>query len=63
MKYLIVLLSLMVSPAYADLTVCKGEYALCAASTCQPTGRRIVANSGDVYPEVTCEASITSRTV
>jgi hypothetical protein len=58
MRYLIVLLALMVSPAYADLTICKGEYALCAASTCQPTGRNIRASSGEIYPEVTCKCPV-----
>mgnify|MGYP003652574968 FL=1 len=58
MRFLIVLLTFMVSPAYAEVTVCNGEFALCAASTCQPTGKTILANSGIEYPEVVCRCPI-----
>tara|TARA_R110000787_G_scaffold36798_3_gene93661 strand:- start:161 stop:742 length:582 start_codon:yes stop_codon:yes gene_type:complete len=42
----------------ADLTICQGKYALCAASTCQPTGKTITANNGNTYPEVVCKCPI-----
>ena len=29
-----------------ELTVCNGDYALCAASTCVPTGKTITGNNG-----------------
>ena len=41
-----------------QLTICKGEYALCAASTCEPTGKTITTNNGNVYPEVVCRCPI-----
>lgn len=40
------------------LSICNGEFALCAASTCQPTGKTIKANSGIEYPEVECKCPI-----
>ena len=41
-----------------ELTVCKGNYALCAASTCTPTGKTITGNNGVAYPEVECRCPI-----
>jgi hypothetical protein len=42
---------------------CKGEFALCASSTCKPTGRMIKVNIADgkstkEYPEVICKCPI-----
>ena len=42
----------------AEITTCKGDYALCAASTCKPTGRTITGNNGVAYPEVECRCPI-----
>ena len=47
-----------VKPATPELTVCNGEYALCAASTCTPTGKTITGNNGVAYPEVLCRCPI-----
>ena len=61
MKTLLVLLALFTSAAYADpsgLTICNGEFALCAASTCVPTGKTITGNNGVAYPEVVCRCPI-----
>jgi hypothetical protein len=46
------LLSLLITPAHAEpaLAICHGEYALCAASSAQPTGRTIVVN-GKMFKE------------
>jgi len=41
--------------AHAEVTICHGEYALCAASTCTPTGKTITPNNGVPYPEVICK--------
>ena len=41
-----------------ELTICTGEYALCAASTCTPTGKTITTNNGVTYPEVTCTCPV-----
>ena len=41
-----------------ELTVCNGDYALCAASTCVPTGKTITGNNGVPYPEVECRCPI-----
>ena len=44
MKYLLVF-AMLVGPAQAmDLAICKGEFALCAASPTTPTGKTIVVN-------------------
>ena len=44
--------------AQNTITTCNGEYALCAASTCQPTGKTITVNNGSTYPEVVCRCPI-----
>lgn len=36
------------------LEICNGEFALCAATPCTPTGRTIVTNSGITYQEASC---------
>ena len=64
-KLLIILASLLLSsPVFAEpakldgITTCNGEYALCAASTCKPTGKTITGNNGVPYPEVECRCPI-----
>ena len=42
----------------SGLTVCDGKYALCAASTCKPTGKMITGNNGTPNPEVECRCPI-----
>jgi hypothetical protein len=44
--------------AQAEITTCTGDYALCAASTCKPTGKMITGASGIAYPEVACKCPI-----
>ena len=46
------------SKTTSGLTVCDGQYALCAASTCKPTGKMITGNNGTPYPEVECRCPI-----
>ena len=46
------------SKTTSGLTVCDGKYALCAASTCKPTGKTITGNNGTPYPEVECRCPI-----
>jgi len=46
------------SAAPPGLTICEGEFALCAASTCKPTGKTITGNNGVAYPEVVCRCPI-----
>jgi len=52
----------------ADLTECRGEFALCAASTCKPTGRMIkVKEAGGKttkeYPESVCTCPIITQEI
>jgi len=67
-KLLIVLASLLLStsvlaqPSTDGITTCNGEYALCAASTCKPTGKTITGNNGVPYPEVECKCPILKGT-
>ena len=44
MKKLLLLLLLPVNVFAADLMICNGEYALCAASGSTPTGKKIMVN-------------------
>lgn len=44
--------------AQQQLAICQGEFALCAASTCKPTGKMIKVNNGTEYPEVVCRCPI-----
>jgi hypothetical protein len=37
--------------------MCDGDFALCAASTCTPTGRTISVK-GKIYPEAVCECPV-----
>ena len=59
-KLLAILFATLVfsSSAQAGLTLCQGKYALCAASTCQPTGKMISTNDGNTYPEVVCKCPV-----
>ncbi len=41
-----------------ELTICKGKFALCAASTCHKTGNTITTNDGVTYPEVSCTCPV-----
>jgi hypothetical protein len=58
MKKILLALMLLSGAAQADITTCNGQYALCAASTCKPTGKMITATSGESYPEVVCKCPI-----
>ena len=60
MKKLLAALTLMMFGLVwaGELTICKGEYALCAASTCKPTNKTITGNNGVAYPEVQCRCPI-----
>jgi len=40
------------------LTICNGQFALCAASACEPTGGTITNSSGQEFPEVICTCPI-----
>ena len=51
-------LQLVAGNSPVPLSVCSGEYALCAASTCKPTGANITLNSGVIKPEVVCRCPI-----
>jgi len=70
MKTLLIILAslLLSSPVFAQsskiegITTCNGEYALCAASTCKPTGKTITGNNGVAYPEVECRCPILNGT-
>ena len=42
----------------SELTLCKGKFALCAASTCKPTGRTMTTNDGNTYPEMSCTCPV-----
>ena len=60
MKNLLVVLALVMfgTVQAGEITTCDGEYALCAASTCKPTGKTITGNNGVAYPEVECRCPI-----
>jgi hypothetical protein len=64
MKKILLLLAVLVFNVQSQttpppgLTICQGEFALCAASTCKPTGKMILTNSGTEYPEVVCRCPI-----
>ena len=55
-------LSFAQSTPTTGITTCNGEYALCAASTCKPTGRTITGNNSVPYPEVECKCPILNGT-
>ena len=60
-KLLVILGFILVFNAQAQtkgITICDGQYALCAASTCKPTGKTITGTSGITYPEVECRCPI-----
>jgi hypothetical protein len=58
-KLLIVLASLLLStlvfaqPSTDGITTCTGEYALCAASTCKPTGKTITGSQVPTFNSLT----------
>ena len=62
MKKILLLLAVLAFNAHAKdtpgITVCNGEYALCAASTCKPTNKTIIGTNGIPYPEVECRCPI-----
>ena len=45
-------------PPDQEITLCDGKYALCAASTCRLTGKKITTNDGKTWPEVSCTCPI-----
>ena len=49
--------ALPVRSAEPDVQICTGEYALCAASTCKPTGRTMTIG-GVAYPQMDCKCPI-----
>lgn len=63
---LVVFASLVSNPTLAQapegLTTCTGKFALCAASTCTPTGKMIATTLGESYPEVECRCPILEGT-
>ena len=42
----------------SGLTICNGEFALCASSACVPTGGTITNSAGESFPEVICTCPI-----
>lgn len=69
MKKLLIILALLLlsssvfaQPSKDGITTCNGEYALCAASTCKPTGKTITGNNGVAYPEVECRCPVLNGT-
>ena len=42
----------------AELTLCSGKFALCAASTCKLTGRTMTTTNGVTYPEAECTCPV-----
>jgi len=58
MTKLFLLFALFYLPAHAEVTICDGDFALCAAATCTPTGNTITNNAGETYPEVECKCPI-----
>lgn len=58
-KHLVLALSILLpTAAAAEFAKCTGQYALCDASTCTPTGKTITTTSGATYPEVICRCPI-----
>jgi hypothetical protein len=62
MKKLLLILFLFVTTAHAQnipkgLDMCVGDFALCAASTCTPTGNSMTIK-GKIYPEAVCECPV-----
>ena len=61
MKIILLLVALLWShSSFADkgITICNGQFALCAASACEPTGGTITNQNGDSFPEVKCTCPI-----
>ena len=60
MKILLTLAFMLLSSAASAgaLTICDGQFALCAASACVPTGGTITNSAGKSFPEVLCTCPI-----
>ena len=61
MKTLLTLAFMFLSTAaFAEskITICSGQFALCAASACKPTGGTITNQIGETFPEVQCTCPI-----
>ena len=60
MKILLTLAFMLLSSAASAgaLTICDGQFALCAASACIPTGGTITNSAGKSFPEVLCTCPI-----
>ena len=61
MKIILLLVALLWGhSSFADkgITICSGQFALCAASACEPTGGTITNQSGESFPEVKCTCPI-----
>jgi hypothetical protein len=63
MKKLLLLALLPVSVSAADLMVCNGEYALCAASGSTPTGKRIMVKGKEFAEGMAVCPVLTGRSV
>ena len=61
MKIILLLVALLWShSSFADkgITICHGQFALCAASACEPTGGTITNQNGESFPEAKCTCPI-----
>ena len=63
MKKLLLLLLLPVSVSAADLMICNGEYALCAASGSTPTGKKIMVKGKEFAEGMAVCPVLTGRSV
>ena len=63
MKKLLLLLLLPFSVSAADLMICNGEYALCAASGSTPTGKRITVKGKEFAEGMAVCPVLTGRSV
>ena len=48
------------TPVPLHLAICAGDFALCAAATCAPTGGTITLNNGKVFPAASCLCPVLS---
>ncbi|MCL5043810.1 MAG: hypothetical protein M1336_00735 [Deltaproteobacteria bacterium] len=46
------------SATSGHLAICSGNFALCAAATCTPTGSSITLNDGTTFPSATCTCPV-----
>ena len=63
MKKLLLLLLLPFSVSAADLMICNGEYALCAASGSTPTGKRIMVKGKEFAEGMAVCPVLTGRSI